>query len=227
MNKNIWIYWNSGFENSPEIVKYCKKSWEYYNPSYNINILNDNNIYDFVPNDLFKPKLMAHWSDVLRINLLKLHGGIWVDATVFCNKPLDDWFHEYNKTGFFCFSDPTPKYKMCNWFLYGELGNNIISNLHKGVTEYWDQRSKAHDYYLFHLIYNQMYKETDAIKKYKANWQPLSESGANPHYFAPYTSNRLNNLNGELTAPVYKLRHGSSNILMQNSLIQKLIGNIL
>ena len=42
MNKNLFIYWNNGFENSPLIVKKCLQSWKNKNFKWNIHILSDN-----------------------------------------------------------------------------------------------------------------------------------------------------------------------------------------
>ena len=33
----------------------------------------------------------ASLSDILRISLLHEFGGVWVDATVYCNRPIDEW----------------------------------------------------------------------------------------------------------------------------------------
>jgi len=232
---NIWIYWDSGFDNSPDIVKVCKKSWEYHNPNYKINVLSDDNVLEYISKDVIRPKSKAAWSDVLRINLLKHYGGIWVDATVFCNKPLDDWLYQYNQNGFFAFSEPAPNRKICSWFLYSEKDNYIVDKFYNKVNEYWSKRKEPHDYYWFHSLYDDLYDQDNTVKqywdlnkKYKANWNPLAEDSSNPHYFAPYFQKRLNTLTDDsLKAPVYKLRHGSSNDLMANTLIKKLIGNIL
>ena len=230
MNKTIWIYWDAGIENAPEIVQWCVKSWKYHNPSWKINVLDSNDVKDIMP---LKEK--AAFSDILRIKLLEEHGGLWVDATTFCNKPLDDWLENYARNSFFAFSDPQPAYKICSWFLYGEKNNSLITKWKHAVDNYWSGRSSYHDYYWFHILFNELYATDagvrniwNAVPRYKANWKPLAEFPSNPHYFAPYTPTRLSNLKiDDLTAPVYKLRWGSSKLLLTNPLIKKLIGTIL
>ena len=32
------------------------------------------------------------------------YGGFWVDATVYCIKPLNEWIHDYITNGFFAYS---------------------------------------------------------------------------------------------------------------------------
>jgi mannosyltransferase OCH1-like enzyme len=123
--KNIWIYWEQGWDNAPDICKLCKKSWEKLNPNWVINVLNKNNINNFV--DVYEIR-ENFWdiepiqvrADLIRTLLLKKYGGVWVDATLICMKPLDKWLFKYfskkNKEDFFCF-----KFKkvisLSNWFL--------------------------------------------------------------------------------------------------------------
>jgi hypothetical protein len=33
---------------------------------------------------------VTHFSDILRFNLLKNNGGLWLDATIFVNKPIPE-----------------------------------------------------------------------------------------------------------------------------------------
>ena len=37
------------------------------------------------------------------INLLEKFGGFWIDATVYCIKPLTEWINNYIDIGFFLF----------------------------------------------------------------------------------------------------------------------------
>ena len=230
MNKTIWIYWAQGIENAPDLVKVCVASWRYYNPNWNIKILNQTNI-----NTMQRVATTPSFSDILRINLLDEHGGLWVDATTFCNKPLDDWLPEYTKEGFFAFREPQPEYQLCSWFLYGERNNYIIKSWKQEVDDYWKTRKNAHEYLWFHSLFNKLYKNDKLVERiwnevpnYKANWQPLAESPSNPHYFAPYTTQRLVQLkDNNLTAPVYKLKWSVSNQLLNNNLIKQLVRNIL
>ena len=44
MIKTIWILWFQGFENAPQVVKTCLKSWKRYNSDWNIIELDENNL---------------------------------------------------------------------------------------------------------------------------------------------------------------------------------------
>ena len=42
-------------------------------------------------------------SDLLRLYLLNKYGGVWVDSTNLCRRPLDDWLPSAARQGFFAF----------------------------------------------------------------------------------------------------------------------------
>ena len=158
MNKNIFILWFQGFENSPEIIKKCIQSWKYYNPDWNIVLIDDNNLMNYVnlknyiPNIDNKSIEKCHLSDIIRSILLKLYGGLWVDTTTFCNKPLNDWLPNYINEGFFAFEKPGPDRLISNWFLYSEKNNYIIDKWCNKTLEYYVINNKAHTYFIHHYL---------------------------------------------------------------------------
>ena len=108
MIKIIYILWFQGFDNAPYIVNKCVESWKYYNKDWKIILLDRTNINQYIKIEQYidlssKKLLLAHESDIIRLCLLKEHGGLWVDSTLFCNKPLDEWFPDNCKNGFFAF----------------------------------------------------------------------------------------------------------------------------
>ena len=132
MIKQLFIYWDQGFENSPKLVQKCLLTWKKHNPTWNIIELDNTNLSQYI--DL-KPELhenihitKASMSDIIRICLLEKYGGLWVDATTYCVKPLDDWLPQYITSGFFAFSKYEPEHNMLisSWFLYGDKDNYII-----------------------------------------------------------------------------------------------------
>merc|ERR1712232_1418088 len=48
-------------------------------------------------------------SYLLRLILLVLYGGVWVDSTMLCRRPLDGWLPEAAPNGFFAFSPESIK----------------------------------------------------------------------------------------------------------------------
>lgn len=94
----IWAYWNGPL---PHIVHACMDTWRRYNPKYTIVILNKTNLERYLPDlNLSQLPLMqdsdARFADCVRFNILKRYGGIWMDASIFCNTDLS-WLHALQK----------------------------------------------------------------------------------------------------------------------------------
>ena len=142
MIKQLFIYWDQGFTNAPKLVQKCLLTWKKLNPTWNINELDNSNLSQYIdlkqelPENISITK--ASMSDVIRICLLEKYGGLWVDATTYCVKPLDDWLPQYITSGFFAFSKYEPEHHMLisSWVLYGDKDNYIIKKQKQSVIDY-------------------------------------------------------------------------------------------
>ena len=98
MIKHIFIYWHQGWDEAPEICKICKQTWVDKNPDWEVIALDRNSIKDFLPLATIEAasriKPIQTCTDLLRLALVAAHGGLWVDATHFCNKSLTSWLTE-------------------------------------------------------------------------------------------------------------------------------------
>lgn len=90
IEKNIFVFWWDGFENAPRIVKCCLASIKQHHHDYNvIEVTKDTyfkytDIDSIIIEDFKKGKISVQtFSDILRFNLLKNNGGIWIDATIY------------------------------------------------------------------------------------------------------------------------------------------------
>jgi len=189
MIKNIYIYWNSGWNNAPEVAKICLEQWSKKNPTWKVFCLDDENITDYlcIPDVRHKMKIQA-WSDVLRIYLLFKYGGLWVDASCYCNKPLDSWLHNNVESGFFAFSNPARSRKIASWFMYADRGNEIVSSVYDMLNVYWNSFSGgSYPYFWLHEIFNN-YFEKNSDKFYSMSKIDcfVDCNDDNPHRFVPY-----------------------------------------
>lgn len=176
-NKKIFIFWDKGWDNIPYLCKVCLQSWKYFNKNWEIVKLDKKNIYDYLDENLLKKvckiKLVQHQADIIRVNLLKKYGGVWVDATVFCNKPLDEWLFNYMNKGFFCFKfneeSGLHHYKLSNWFLASTKNNYIINNFTKKYNNHWEDITQD-NYFGFHFLFNNLCK---IDKKFNNNYKNI------------------------------------------------------
>lgn len=139
MNKNIFIYWNNGFEDAPDVVQLCLNLWENYKSDYTLHKITDQNISDFldiksISNDYNFDKLTIQaQSDVIRLELLYNYGGIWTDATLLCLKEID-WLKVDHSNKNFFYSHTTPGF-MCMCFLVSCENSAIIYKWKEGVKK--------------------------------------------------------------------------------------------
>ncbi|MDB5137632.1 MAG: Capsular polysaccharide synthesis protein [Mucilaginibacter sp.] len=135
--KTIWFLWLQGLDKAPVVVQKCYASWLKHNPGWNVIFLDEKNLTDYIS---LKPRQTTRQalSDILRINLLAKHGGLWVDATCFCTKPLDDWLYNNMVSGFFAFNRPGPDRMLSSWFMAGSKDNYITHIYQTAVDAYWD-----------------------------------------------------------------------------------------
>jgi len=171
-----------GRENAPPVVKACLNSWEKMNPGWELRVLDQYDAVAYAPRlkqiDLRKKDITATaYSDILRIYLLHEYGGVWVDATTFCNLSLDAWLPDYMSTGFFAFKKS--KLPISSWFLASEENNYIVAAMARATSDYWARRSKVEHYYWFHRIFARLLK-TD--KQFSDCWGATkSKSAHKPH----------------------------------------------
>lgn len=98
--RKIWTFWNT--KDLPPTVHNCVKTWEFFNPGYEIHIINTKNVNKWIPeakiNKLHHGKeSFARLSDFIRLNLLYKYGGIWLDASTICTQSFDDFFESVHK----------------------------------------------------------------------------------------------------------------------------------
>jgi hypothetical protein len=141
--------------------------------------------------DLYRKDLpFPALSDVVRVDLLRRHGGIWVDATTYCLRPLSDWIDRATATGFFAFNQPAPDRMIASWFFAAESRSYIVDALSPRIRSYWNERSGEPDeYFWLHNIFRQAY---DSDEEFRRLWDLSPKLSADlPRYFLLNEENLL------------------------------------
>lgn len=96
-SETIWVCWWQGEENAPEIVRHCIKSIRSNSGDNRVVLITEENFSEYVefPDyilDKYRSGVFSktHFSDLLRFNLLATHGGMWLDATFFAIRPINE-----------------------------------------------------------------------------------------------------------------------------------------
>lgn len=231
--KIIWQLWGQGweYEKLPDIVKLCYKSVERYKGNYTVIRLDDENLREYIdfPEVIWK-KLKenkmnyTHFSDILRLGLLTLYGGIWLDATIL----LTDFISvEYEKNGYFMFQrsdnvenkkdwekfnnsyfswNKKEKVKVLSSVIFSEKNNTVIRTLFDLMIVFWKEEERIPHYFFFQILYNELTERY--LKKYKCK----IVSDTLPHelfrnWFETFSDEKLVKITDKIN--IHKLTHKS------------------
>ncbi len=212
MKKIIWSIWFQGREKAPHLAQRCFQSWERENPDWDFRCLDASSVGLYIDLtshvDLQKQVITAaSLSDIVRILLLHEYGGVWVDATLFCNRPLDEWLPSAMAKGFFAFSAPAKDRPLASWFLACDPGHTLIQKWAARTVRYWDQRLRSNDYFWFHHLFLDLLEEdADA----RLEWESVTKISADgPHSIQHRMYKPAQDVLAEidLTTPVFKLTY--------------------
>lgn len=172
---NIYVFWWQGIENAPDVIKVCYKSLlkNYDNNCQKIHLIDEKNLKDYVDIPQFiiekckKGKItITHLSDYIRSILLYENGGLWIDASVFVTKPINNKIFEKE---IFLIKNPksTTDDITSIWepFLIGGKKNNLLFKfIVDFFLEYWMKEDDLITYLLIDHLFYIAYKENINIK---------------------------------------------------------------
>jgi hypothetical protein len=153
----IWTFWHQGFDQAPPLVHACLDSWRRLNPEWRVVALDRHSLNDWVAlrdvADLTRSDLTVQKvSDILRLCLLRRYGGVWVDSTVYCLRPLEHWLPPRSPGGLVAFHNPGPDRLASSWFVAAEKDSALLAALHETFIAFINSRSFSHQHDLFGRI---------------------------------------------------------------------------
>ena len=174
----IWQYWSQGYGQVPEVVRTCLDSVDRWAGDYKIIRLSDANLAEYIAIPTFvqqKRKVfsVAHFSDLLRLMLLKAYGGVWLDATVFLSQPIPE---DYAACELFFFrrdaKEPDYKYwrntyayyfgwargfrvNMLSSILFAKAGNNTVADMCDLMLYWWKHHEDIPDYFFLQILFDE------------------------------------------------------------------------
>lgn len=160
----IWAYWKGA--TPPLLIQRCFANWRRNSPGYEIRLLDDASVGAWLPDipavlDGVSPAKRADW---IRLELLRLHGGIWVDASTILTAPLDWVLAQQERipadfVGFYLGRHTRDAaYPVVeNWFMAAPAGSRFIADLQQEFTTQVIHRT-GHEY-IAHLQSLGVYEE--------------------------------------------------------------------
>ncbi len=166
----IWFCWLQGMEQAPEIVKICYASLCRHLPDREIKVIDGKNwrsyieLPDYIIEKWEKGMIPpAHFSDLLRLQLLIRYGGTWIDSTVLCTGltpqnreatlsflDADLFLFQYTRPGSSQWGG------IGNWFISACTNNEVLLVLRDMLYAYWRDYDCMIDYYIFHLFFSML-----------------------------------------------------------------------
>ena len=224
--KIIWIYWQQGWDNATDISKLCLESWIYNNKLWKVIPLSKDNInlyldIDQITDNFYEKKPLSCTVDIININLLNKYGGIWVDATVFCYKPLDSWLPNYTKNGLFMHKRLKQNMLIDTWFIAASSNNYVIERWCDLFTKYWLGRKEPDNYFDFYHIFKKLYNVDENVKNIFDDIPTID--AIKPHIIQSYMYRNKNITENELPINKYEMFKLRNNRCVDNECIKKLL----
>jgi hypothetical protein len=214
-SNKVWICWLQGFENAPLVVKKCYDSIKKYFTEYEIIELNSKNLFNYVyfPNyilEKWRKKIIsdAHFSDLLRLELLIKYGGMWIDSTVLCTSSnIPKYITDSDLFLYQCLKPGRDGHALTisNWLIFAKTNNTLLIATKTLLCEYWKKNNFAIDYYVFHMFFE------IASEKFKNEREKIPKiCNSIPHillleFFDNYREERLRQIEG--LTPFHKLSY--------------------
>lgn len=166
----VWFCWLQGMEDAPLLVKACLNAVRTNMPDREVIVITKENYNSYVSlpdfivgkweRGIMPPAMFA---DLLRLELLISHGGVWIDSTVLCTGwENNEWLRRNAEAAmdsdlfFFRYvSGKTKRFAgIGNWFIAAKTNNTALMVLRDVLVEYWKDYDCVLDYYIFHRLFS-------------------------------------------------------------------------
>lgn len=187
----VWFCWLQGMEQAPLLVQRCYASLQKNLPGKKLVVVTEANLSEYVeiPDyimEKWKKGIIsnAHFSDILRVELLIRHGGYWIDSTVYCTG--DNLTKYVDKVPLFLYSwyyfgFSAEIMELNTWLIHSYTNQPILCLTRRLLYEYWKRENRLWDYFLVHLFL------TIACEYYREDYEKMPiVSQVDAHILATY-----------------------------------------
>lgn len=172
-SNKIWWCWLQGEGSAPELCRTCLNSIRKNCPEHEIIIITEENYLQYVefPDfvlEKYKKGIISktHFSDLLRLQLLIKHGGVWIDSTCYLSEKPEYIFN----TPLFSFKNNErgdSSIAASSWLISSEKSNSILTLTRDMLFDWWKKHNHLYHYFLVHFFF------TMACSFYKNEWQQV------------------------------------------------------
>ncbi len=175
LSNKVWILWFTGLETAPEVVKACYNSIKRNMPEKEVIFLTEENLFDYItlPKHIMEKRKKqmigtAHFADIIRLELLCTHGGMWIDSTVLCTASASD-YKPITTAPFFIYHDILDEHirRASNWLIVNNSNSQLLALTRKLVFQYWKDYNYAVNYLFLDLLM------ALASRRYPEEWENM------------------------------------------------------
>lgn len=157
--KTVWLFWWQGEEAMPPLVEKCYESVKQNLKDWEIVLITEKNCNQYavfptyILEKLHEGISLTHFSDLLRLELLIKHGGLWLDATVLCTS--GDIPKSILNSDLFVYRAQKPgadgrATTMSSWMMWAKTNNRILMATQAMLYAYWERNNDLSEYFLLH-----------------------------------------------------------------------------
>ena len=195
-NAPLWVMWLQGEQTMPPIVKACYNNLKKHAGQHPITLLTLDNLMNYLKTSplwnneidtLIKQKDLTHLSDIVRCIILHEHGGIWVDATLWLNQPIDTITHNLTyitarRTNIHDNNFSATQGKWKSYFIGCNKGNPLPAFIAELMTQCHIKEHKIIDYLLVDYAFMTAYNNFPYVKKLTQAITPLPDTNNGDQY---------------------------------------------
>jgi hypothetical protein len=178
--KNVWLLWLQGWDNAPWLQQQVSKSWRLHNPTWTVHHVSLDNLKEYITDvdyiyDTTKDISPASKSDIIRLSLLKNHGGVWADSTMLCMQSLDTWIDTMLTESIWMYhghgGNMPKEIGPASWFIVSRKDGYVITQWKQACDDYWKTCSSSlKSWWWMDLLFKKLYETDD---QFRTEWSKV------------------------------------------------------
>lgn len=160
VNNKVFSLWLQGEDTAPEVVKKCFGSFRKYFGS-DFTLIDETNLGDYITLPEFimekwdKGEISAaHYSDVVRVELLWKYGGYWIDSTCFVTGEIPEVIKNADFFMYLANGNSNPQMFVQNCFIRSKQGDPLLGMWRELMWEFL----RREDYFKYYFTFQQLFK---------------------------------------------------------------------
>lgn len=203
IDNTIWVFWWQGENAMPEVVATCYQQLKKHSGEHSVVLVTEKNIHEYlsipkcISNKVGKTMTYIAFSDYVRLNLLAIYGGLWVDSTFLLTSDIDETIFEYN---FYSIKNqPTDNQYVCKYrwavnFMFVPRKSQIMYHVRNMFAAFWERENVLIDYLLIDYCFETEARLNEDFNKYLADL-PISNEDSHElriHFNMPFNQAKWN-----------------------------------